>query len=247
VNKKYLISGIVFSVLAVACIVLTIMFYDTGRVGGGPDPDAALSSSQSDKQYKSPVDFQSLWEKNDEVHAWLTIPNTDVSYPVVQSKTDDAFYLRRGLDGKYSVNGTLFTERLYNGTDFEDSVTAIYGHDMKSGAMFGRLQETYSDIDSFEKNREIIVYLPDKELHYEVFAAVPYSKRHILHYYDSFKEKETVTEFLDEIYSVRAFSTNYADDITVTENDKILLLSTCLQGDISKRYLVLARLASTVE
>lgn len=245
-NKKYLISGIVFSVLCLACIILTIIFYDSGRVSGGPDLDN-ISSAQPQAEYKSPVDFASLWEENDEVHAWLTIPNTNISYPVVQSKTDDAFYLRRGLDGKYSVNGTLFTEKMYNGINFEDSVTAIYGHDMKSGAMFGRLQETYSDIESFEKNRNIIVYLPKKELHYEVFAAVPYSKRHILHYYDSFKEKETVSEFLEEIYNVRAFSTNYAEDIKVSENDKILLLSTCLQGDISKRYLVLAKLTSTVE
>ena len=245
-NKKYLISGIVFSVLCVACIVLTAVFYDTGKVEGGPNNDAPTSSTVH-KDYKSPVDFEKLWEQNEEVHAWLTIPNTDINYPVVQSKTDDAFYLRRGLDGKYSVNGTLFTEKGYNGTEFSDPVTAIYGHDMKSGAMFGRLQEMYSDYESFEANREIIIYLPDSELHYEVFAAVPYSKRHILHYYGSFKQEDTVSEFLEEIYNVRAFSTNYAEDVTVTEDDKILLLSTCLQGDISKRYLVLARLANEIK
>ena len=56
-----------------------------------------------------------------------------------------------------------------------------------------------------------------------------------------------MSEFLEEIYNVRAFSTNYAEDVTVTEDDKILLLSTCLQGDISKRYLVLARLANEIK
>ena len=158
-NKKYLISGIVFSVLCVACIVLTAVFYDTGKVEGGPNNDAPTSSTVH-KDYKSPVDFEKLWEQNEEVHAWLTIPNTDINYPVVQSKTDDAFYLRRGLDGKYSVNGTLFTEKGYNGTEFSDPVTAIYGHDMKSGAMFGRLQEMYQTMSPLRQTEKLSSICP---------------------------------------------------------------------------------------
>lgn len=250
-NKKYFVAGIISSILCIACIVLTVVFYDTGNVAGGPNPDEIGSlgsgSLSQDEPYVSPVDFASLQSKNADIHAWLTIPDTNVNYPIVQSPTDDAFYLRRSIDGTYSVNGTLFTEHMYNGTEFEDPVTAVYGHDMKSGAMFGRLQETYSDEQSFKKHKDIIVYLPDRELHYEVFAAVPYSKRHILYYYNSFKTEETVEEFLNEIYSVRAFSTNFDEDCKVKKDDKILLLSTCLQGDISKRYLVLARLASEIK
>jgi len=250
-NKKYFVAGVVFSILCIACIVLTAVFYDTGKVAGGPDIDdiGSLSSESlsQDETYESPVDFASLQSKNPDIHAWLTIPDTNVNYPIVQSPTDDAFYLRRSIDGTYSVNGTLFTEHMYNGLEFEDPVTAVYGHDMKSGAMFGRLQETYSDEESFKSHKDIVVYLPEKELHYEVFAAVPYSKRHILYYYNSFKNEETVEEFLNEIYSVRAFSTNFDMDSKVDKDDKILLLSTCLQGDISKRYLVLAHLVREIK
>ncbi|MBQ8868792.1 MAG: class B sortase [Oscillospiraceae bacterium] len=242
-NKKLLTVGIVFAVISVICAAIAVYIYtDDGKVKGGPDLKDASSSAAEDAPYVSPVDFEGLLEKSEDVHAWLTIPGTDISYPVAQSQTNDAFYLKRALDGSYSINGTLFTEHLYNSTDFNDPVTAIYGHDMKSGAMFGLLQEQYSDKDTFEKHREIIVYCPDKELHYEVFAAVPYSKRHILHYYDSFEEKETVDEFLEEIYNVRAFGANFASDIEVTSDDRILILSTCLKGDISRRYLVVARL-----
>lgn len=243
-NKKFLIPGIVFAIISIICAAIAVYIYtDDGKVKGGPDPDSVSSGVIGEKEaYVSPVNFQELKQKSDDVHAWLTIPETDISYPVAQSQTNDAFYLKRALDGSYSINGTLFTEHLYNSTDFKDPVTAIYGHDMKSGAMFGLLQEQYSDKDTFDKHREIIVYCPDKELHYEVFAAVPYSKRHILHYYDSFKEKETVDEFLEELYNVRAFGANFADDIEVTSDDKLLILSTCLKGDISRRYLVVARL-----
>ncbi len=247
-NKKFLIPGIVLAVLSIVCAAIAVYIYtDDGKVKGGPVLDNSSSSSLSeDEPYVSPVNFDELKQKGKDVYAWLSIPGTDISYPVAQSQTNDAFYLKRALDGSYSINGTLFTEHLYNSTDFEDPVTAIYGHDMKSGAMFGLLQECYSDQDSFEEHREIVVYCPDKELHYEVFAAVPYSKRHILHYYNSFKEKETVDEFLEEIYNVRAFGTNFADDIEVSSDDRLLILSTCLKGDISRRYLVVARLKNEV-
>ncbi len=248
-NKKLLIPGIVFAVISVVCAAIALYIYtDDGKVKGGPDTDNTSSISVSeDEPYVSPVDFAGLKKTSEDVHAWLTIPKTDISYPVAQSQINDAFYLKRALDGSYSINGTLFTEHLYNSTDFEDPVTAIYGHDMKSGAMFGLLQECYSDKASFQEHREIIVYCPDKELHYEVFAAVPYSKRHILHYYNSFKEKETVDEFLEEVYNVRAFGANFASDIEAGSEDKLLILSTCLKGDISRRYLVIARLKSEIK
>ena len=249
-KKRFLIPGVVLAIISVMCAAIAVYIYtDDGKIKGGPNLEntSSLSSQPEDKPYVSPVDFESLKKKSEDVHAWLTIPDTDISYPVAQSQTNDAFYLKRALDGSYSINGTLFTEHLYNSTNFEDPVVAIYGHDMKSGAMFGLLQECYSDAQSFEKHREIIVYCPDKELHYEVFAAVPYSKRHILHYYDSFRQKETVDEFVQEIYNVRAFGTNFADDIKVSSDDRLLILSTCLKGDISRRYLVVARLKNEIK
>ncbi len=248
-NKKLLTVGVVFAVISIVCASIALYIYtDDGRVKGGPEGEGVSSvTTNQDQPYKSPVDFDSLLEKSQDVCAWLSIPQTDISYPVAQSKTNDAFYLKRALDGSYSINGTLFTEHLYNSTDFEDPVTAIYGHDMKSGAMFGLLQEQYSDKETFEAHREIIVYCPDKELHYEVFAAVPYSKRHILHYYDSFTEKETVDEFLEELYNVHAFGANFASDIEVSSDDRLLILSTCLKGDISRRYLVVARLKTEIK
>ena len=59
-----------------------------------------------------------------------------------------------------------------------------YGHQMHAGTMFGKLQETYSQENALEDYGEVIVYLPEKELHYQVFAAVPYDNRHILYNYD---------------------------------------------------------------
>lgn len=49
-----------------------------------------------------PDDFLSLMDVNPEVYAWITIPETNVNYPVLQSSEDDNFYLNHNVYKNYS-------------------------------------------------------------------------------------------------------------------------------------------------
>lgn len=200
-----------------------------------------------DTQYVSPVDFPTIQKRCADIYGWLLIPNTNISYPVVQHPTDDSYYLRRDIDGKKSNGGTLFTEHSYNGNNFDDRVTVIYGHHLRSGEMFGHLQEYYADDDTFKSCSEMIIYCPDRELHYKVFAAVPFTKEHIMYKYRRFRSEGTLEKFLDKVYSTRGFETSFDKSVTVTDDDKVLVLSTCLDGNNQKRYLVLAKLVKIVD
>lgn len=261
-RKGFLAAGTVCVILCVVCIVCFVLAlpHKDAVVPGGPavtEHDTAYVSKSADIQtpinpesdteaelYKSPVDFESLQGINPDVYAWIEIKGTNISYPVAQSPVDDRYYLKHTVEGKYSDNGTLFTEHQYNGTDFNDPVTVIYGHNMGpgTGIMFGDIEQMYSDDGGIEKYRDITVYVPDKELHYTVFAAVPYSNRHILYYYSCFSGDGLINEFIDSIYEARGFGVNTDESFELREGDHILVLSTCLQGNDSKRYLVLARL-----
>jgi len=190
--------------------------------------------------YVSPVDFEALWRMAPDIYAWLYIPGTEVNYPILQKEGDDSFYLDHSSEGKPSQRGAIFTEETYTKKDFSDPVTLVYGHNMRSGAMFGDLQETYSDQDGLETYRDIVVYLPERELHYEVFAAVPYDMRHIL-YYNDFTDPEVFQKFLEKILSVRSINANIDENAKITVEDQLLILSTCLKGDRDRRYLVLAK------
>ncbi len=192
--------------------------------------------------YVSPVDFEDLWNMNPDIYAWLYIPGTDVNYPILQREGDDSFYLDHDSEGKSSRSGVLFTEETYTKKDFSDPVTLVYGHNMRSGAMFGKLQETYSAQDGLETYRDIVVYLPERELHYEVFAAVPHDMRHIL-YYNDFTDPEVFQKFLEQTLSVRSINARVDENAEVTAEDQLLILSTCLRGDRDRRYLVLAKRA----
>ena len=143
-------------------------------------------------------------------------------------------------DGNDSSAGAIFTESAYNSTTMEDPVTVAYGHQMHAGTMFGKLQETYSQENALEDYGEVIVYLPEKELHYQVFAAVPYDNRHILYNYDC-TDSRRFNAFLNSIYEVRELGAVRNREIYVTPEAHLLVLSTCLTGNDHKRYLVRAK------
>ena len=149
------------------------------------------------------------------------------------------------MKGESDSNGVIYTEASYNGRDFADPLTVLYGHNMNSGLMFGTLQEMYSSQEALGEHSEIIIYLPDRELHYEVFAAVPFDKRHILYNYD-LSDKRTFRLFFQEILSVRSLEAVFAEDAAIQSDEKALILSTCLTGNRNKRYLVCGKLSETV-
>ena len=145
-------------------------------------------------------------------------------------------------DGKVNIplNGSATVEIVDNSKDFTDPVTLVYGHYMRSGTMFGSLQATYTAENGMAEHQEIIVYLPEQELHYQVFAAVPFNMRHIL-YYNDFRNRKVFEAFLEQVMSVRSINASIDGEAEVTAEDQLLILSTCLRGDSKQRYLVLAK------
>lgn len=188
------------------------------------------------------MNFEALRELNEDIYAWLYIPGSEISCPILQCPDDDTYYLQRNMYGKSDSNGAIYTEAGYNSTDFTDPVTVIYGQNLKSGEMFGSLQSAYSSKEALEKFSEIVVYLPDRELHYTVFAAVPFDNRHILYNYD-FTDQRTFRLLFKEILSVRALESVFAENVSIQADDTILILSTHLKGDSIKRFLVCAKLS----
>ena len=253
-GRKYFIGGGLL--LVIGCVLFGVLAWlkanpaetaETQVRAAVLEQERAMSEPEVSKnpngvvlRYESPVDFESLWEMNSDIYAWLHIPGTEVSYPILQREGDDAFYLRRNSEGKSDTAGSLFTEGTYTKKDFSDPVAVVYGHCMRSGTMFGSLQSTYCVQGGIEGHREIVVYLPENELHYEVFAAVPYGTRHILYYHD-FTDTKVFEAFLEQTLSVRSINASVDGEAEVEAGDQLLILSTCLRGDSHQRYLVLAK------
>lgn len=184
-----------------------------------------------------PVDFEGMWKVNPDVYAWITIPGTVIDYPILQHATDNTYYLNYNIDGSYGYPGCIYTENL-NSKDFQDNNTVIYGHNMKNGSMFGGLHK-FEDASFFEKNSTVIIYTPQKQLNYTIFAAYVYDDRHLLYSFD-FEDEAVYSNYIDDILNMRSMNANLRKDVSVTGDSKIITLVTCMANQPTKRLLVQA-------
>lgn len=204
----------------------------------GSDSAEEETSVDSTKEYQATVDIAALQKTNPDIFAWISIPDTDIDYPIVQHPTDDSYYLKHGANGMYSTYGCPFIE-LSDSQTFLEFNTIIYGHNMNDGSMFAPLHD-YEDKDFYDEHREIFIYTADHTFKYEVFAAVMYSDIHIPYYFDDTLESDR-TAFLDSLTEdIVQDRSIISEDTSVTEDDCIITLSTCDKTLRSNRYLVVA-------
>ena len=124
-------------------------------------------------------------------------------------------------------------------------MTVLYGHNLRSGKMFAQLND-FADVKVFDEHRYIYIYTPEKMLVYEIFAAYPFSHKHLLLNFD-FNDSEQFEAFFDDVMYKPGLSSNFMDNVELDgTKDKILTLSTCLRGDNQQRYLVQGRLISEI-
>ena len=183
-----------------------------------------------------PIDFSALRKVNPDIHAWITIPGTQIDYPILQKETGPQdYYLYHDVDGELSAGGSIYTENL-NKKDFSDPNTVIYGRNVDG--RFAQLHD-YQDRDYFDTYRTVNIYLEDRILQYTIFAAYNYDDRHLIKIYD-FWDKDIYASYLETIFSQRAMDAYIDDSIEVTADDKIITLSTGVTGQDDRRYLVQA-------
>lgn len=191
-----------------------------------------------------PVDFEGLWEINEDVYAWITIPGTGIDYPILQHETDNTYYLNYNIDGSYGYPGCIYTENL-NRKDFTDNNTVIYGHNMKNGSMFAALHK-FEDETFFKEHEKVYIYTPQRELVYTIFGAYIYDDRHLLYSFD-FANPRVYETYLEDIRSMRSMNALFREEAEVTAEDKIITLVTCIGNRPEERLLVQAVLEEPEE
>ena len=118
----------------------------------------------------SAIDLRSLQSKYPNVRGWLTIPESGIDYPVLQSNVEDPeYYLRRDYRGNYDINGSLFLQA--DCTLGESGNLTIYGHNMNSGAMFGNL-DRYASYDYWKAHPSVFFQTPEGMEEYQIAAVL---------------------------------------------------------------------------
>ncbi len=176
-----------------------------------------------------------LQETNPDIYAWIQIPGTKIDYPVLQNGFNDSFYLDHTADGQEGSIGAIYSER-QSAKDFSDFNTVLYGHNVPSGKMFRGLHQ-FEDLEYMKAHSEVIIYTPDAKRVYQIFAAVVYDDRHILNTYD-FSLESHKQDYIDSLLHARNMGNSIREDVSVTTNDRILTMSTCIKTQRDKRFVV---------
>lgn len=188
-----------------------------------------------------PVDFEELKAINEDIYAWIDIEDTNIHYPIVQSATDDSYYLEHTIEHVKGLPGSIYTERI-NSKDFSDFNTLIYGHDMRDGSMFKHVHK-FADPEFFKEHETIMIYTEEEVLEYRIYAAVVYDNRHIMYSYDKENAADSKA-FIKSLTETSNTKNQYREGMEIDENSKLITLSTCITGQPERRFILVAELVS---
>lgn len=136
---------------------------------------------------KRTIKFDALKKTNPDVVAWIEIPGTKISYPVVQGK-DNEEYLHKTFSGRKNRSGCLFLDRKCK-KNFSSDNNIVYGHHMKDGSMFAELVK-FREQPFVKKYHTIILYLPKETRKLKVVSAYASQPEEIPINFKNLKKKE---------------------------------------------------------
>lgn len=181
------------------------------------------------------VGFEELRLINPEVFAWLTVNDTPIDYPLTQTD-DNEKYINTNAQGQYTLSGSIFLD-YRNSPDFDDFNSILYGHHMERKLMFGSLSD-FADREYFDTHPYGNLYFNGQNHGIEFFALVRTDAYDTGIFRPAVKGEAERQEYIDKIISGAVCYR----DMTVTTEDRIILLSTCTSSVTNGRYLLVGKL-----
>ena len=170
-------------------------------------------------------EYAALYEMNDDLVGWISIPGTRVDYPVMQTPDHTDYYLKRNFNQDHSEHGCIYIREACDIMEPSDNIT-IYGHNMLDGSMFAALHD-YIDQETWEKN-PLILFDNLYEYHtYEIFAVfkttASMGKGFSYHQMVDAESEEAFNDFIATCKDLSFYDTG----ITPVYGEKVICLSTC--------------------
>ena len=177
---------------------------------------------------------------NKKLIGWLKIDDTNIDYPVMQT-SDNEYYLDHNINQEKDRNGALFLDKDCD-VIAPSTNLIIYGHHMKSGRMFGNLDD-YASKKYYEKHPTIQFDTIYEKGTYEimyVFRSRVYSEGEVVFKYYQFIDCYSEQEFESNMKEMAALAL-YDTGVTAEYGDKLLTLSTCDSTVDDGRFVVVAK------
>lgn len=178
---------------------------------------------------------QSLKTAYPDALGWLYIPNTAISYPVMQSDDND-YYLSHAYDGSYLKAGSVFLDYRCE-SRFMNPINILYAHNMKNGSMFAGVLSFTND-SYFESHRYGWLATPKTVYRIDFFSCARADWHDEL-----YNGSSPISEWIPRIYDKSVVSR----EMTYSDEDRFISLSTCSYEFQNARTILTGKLTETKE
>ena len=178
---------------------------------------------------------------NPEIIGRITVKDTHIDVPVAQADNNNK-YIDTSAEGKTSFTGCPFLD-YRNSPDLSDQYSVIYGHLVEDHLMFGDLQE-FKDPDFWKEKRTGKLILTDGRSFDIEFAAcitVNAEDEYGLYLDPIGASNNWNKEHLEEMFGGKGIQIT-----EITEDDRILALSTCAEADSAERIMVFGKITEVL-
>ena len=197
-------------------------------------PINSSSSKQPAVAKRPDVNLQAVQKACPGAEAWIRIDGTVIDYPIMLGPDND-YYLTRLPNGKSSKNGSIFMD-YRNAADFSGQHTLIYGHNMKSGAMFGGLRN-YGKQSFYDNHPTASIFTPNKN--YKVLLFAGYRLNPAVEMLPlGFNNTEALNKYVQDVKKRSLFKS----DVEVSAGDRLVSLATCEYSIKNGRLVLIGKL-----
>lgn len=201
--------------------------------------EVTLPDGSTDKVLRK---YSQIYPQNTDMVGWMTIPGTEVNYPVMHTPDDPEYYLHKNFYKEDAKAGCLFIQPTCDAFIPSDNIT-IYGHNMRDGSMF-RVLEKYKEKSFWEEHKTITfdtIYEPHT---YEIIAVfkttATVGKGFAYHAFDFAADEQAFNNFVEKCHNRELYDTG----LTAEYGDKLITLSTCEYSQTNGRLVVVAKRVS---
>lgn len=169
------------------------------------------------------VDFDKLHGINTDIMAWLYVPDTYLSFPVLKERTLlEYYYLDHDYTGAKQWAGSVFTPA--EPTGVEDAHLLLFGHHTRREEIaFSNLYELYSMKEEGLKHHYAYLLYPDRTERYELWCAVESTSEDAVYEIPYQAGSDSYEKLLEEIKG----KASYINGNMPGNEDQTLVLSTC--------------------
>ena len=235
-SKKWIFSILIIALLGVAVFAMSKLYLD-------------YKDDYDDKKWFKETASEITYDENDnnedngiaelaldntDCIGWVRIENTKIDFPVMQTKDDPEYYLRRNFSKKQSNLGTPFADAA---CDIEYSKNIIiYGHNMKDGTMFSDLMKYKRK--EYGINNPIIQFItPNGCDRYIVCAVAKVKPDDDWYTYINETDEDIFNKIRDKVQDEALYTINGG----LQYEDFYLTLSTCEYSQKDGRFIVIAK------